>query len=167
MNSVGSPQPSRYFVAATVAIAGLFVTCIALSRSFFDGRLANPMTHNDVNYFVDGIQHLMILRTGGMSALVRDFLLNSLHAPFATYQAVLAYAIFGFADWAPYVLNFFFVVTFFGFAAYLLRGCPKVVVVAAIVVLAGMPITSMTVTEYAPEVMYLSLIHISEPTRPY
>jgi hypothetical protein len=153
-NSVGSPEVNGYFVAATVIVAGLLVTCIALSRSFFDGRLANPMTHNDVNYFVEGIQHLLILRTGGGIALVGDLIQNSLHAPFATYQAMLAYALFGLVDWAPYASNFFLVVTFFGFAAFLLRGSPKIVVVAAIAALVGMPISSMTITEFAPEVMY-------------
>jgi hypothetical protein len=153
-NSVGSVRPNRYFTAATVMVAGVLITFVALSRSFFDGRLANPITHNDVNYFIDGIWHLLTLQSGGFFALVRDFFQHSMHAPFTTYQAMLAYAIFGFADWAPYASNFVFVVIFFGFAAFILADSPKSVIVAAIIVLAGMPITSMAITEFAPEIMY-------------
>jgi hypothetical protein len=123
----------------------------AISRSFYDGRLAAPMTHDDVNYFVEAIHHLTMLRTRGLFPLISDFLHGSLHAPLSTYQAMLAYLIFGVEDWAPYVTNIVYVMLFLGFAAWLVRDCPAIVVAAVMACLIAMPLTSNTITEFAPE----------------
>src|ERR1700738_4738276 len=105
-----------------VAVGSLIVTAVALSRSFTDGRLAVPMTHNDVNYFIEGIQHIASVRKNGfLPQFINDAFFHSLHAPLATYQAMLSYAIFGINDWAPYVSNIVFVVIFLGYCMWLLR----------------------------------------------
>jgi hypothetical protein len=44
-------------------------------------------------------------------------------------------------------------VIYFGFAAYLLRPCPPLVIAAAMVALMSMPLTWETITEYAPEIV--------------
>ena len=141
----------RYGVTLPVLVATLLLMASALSRSFFDGRLAAPMTHDDVNYFIEGIQRLTILRTQGFFALVSDFFHGFLHAPLSTYQAMLAYLIFGVEDWAPYVTNIVYVVVFLGFAAWLVRDCPAIVLAAVMACLIAMPISSNTITEFAPE----------------
>jgi hypothetical protein len=165
MNDVGSPDlqrtsiahqqapwfERRYSVTLVVLVATLLLTASALSRSFFDGRLAAPMTHDDVNYFIEGIQHLTILRTRGFFALISDFLHDSLHAPLSTYQAMLAYLIFGVEDWAPYATNIVYVVVFLAFAAWLVRDCPAIVLAAVMACLIAMPLASNTITEFAPE----------------
>ena len=148
-----SPWFGRYSVSLVVFVATLLLTASALSRSFFDGRLAAPMTHNDVNYFIEGIQHLEILRTRGLFALISDFLTGSLHAPLLTYQATLGFLVFGIEDWAPYATNIVYVVVFLGFAAWLVRDCPAIVLVAVMACLIAMPIASNTITEFAPEIV--------------
>src|SRR5579872_7458107 len=116
-----------YRTPLIVMAASLLLLAVAMSSSFYNGRLASPITHNDVNYFIDGIQHLNLLHTKGFLALVDDFIHGSLHAPTSTYQAMLSYLLFGITDWAPYASNIILVVLFFGFAAYLLRGAPVAV----------------------------------------
>lgn len=132
-------------------IPSLFVFASALARSSLNGRLAAPMTHNDVNYFVEGIQHLVLLQTKGLRAIVFDFFHGTMHAPLATYQAMSAYLVFGINDWAPYASNFIFVFLFFFLAAYLLRDCPVIARVAILAGVACAPLLSNTVTEFAPE----------------
>jgi hypothetical protein len=166
MNNVGSPDLQRtsiahqqspwferYSVALVVLVATLLLTASALSRSFYGGRLAAPITHNDVNYFIEGIQHLAVLRTRGFFALVSDFFAGFLHAPPLTYQAMFAFLVSGVEDWAPYATNIVYVVIFLGFAAWLVRDCPAIVLVAVMACLIAMPIASNTITEFAPEVV--------------
>jgi hypothetical protein len=95
----------RSEVRIIVVVAVLVTAAAALARSFFDGRLADPLTHNDVNYFILGIQHLMLWRVHGFRALISAFLHTSQHAPIATYQAMLSFLLLGIHDWSPYVSN--------------------------------------------------------------
>ena len=135
-----------------IAITVLFFSAV-ISRSFYDGRLDSPLTHDDVNFFIEGIQHLTLLRTKGFLALADDLIHGSLHAPIRTYQAMLAYLMCGINDWAPYVSNIILVFFFFGFSAYLLRDCPTVVLVAALITLVLLPLSSNAFTEFAPEII--------------
>lgn len=148
------PAPWRGRRAATALIviaAALLLFAGAMTRSFYDGRLAAPMTHDDVNHFVHGIQHLVLLRGKGVWALVAEFRHSSPHAPFSNYQAMTAFLLFGIADWAPYASNFAFVLLFFGFAAYLLRDCPPAVTAAAMACLIALPLSSNLAVEFGPE----------------
>ena len=172
-------SPIRRSQQALIVIgAVLLLFTTAISRSYFDGRLASPLTHDDINFFVEGIQHLTLLRTEGLLALIADLIHGSLHAPISTYQAMIAYLLFGIHDWAPYVLNIVYLFIFFGFAAYLLRDCPIAVLVAALIWLMLLPLSSNGFTEFAPEVicslftaigavlmMRLPLIEASFPSR--
>jgi hypothetical protein len=148
------PVRGRGYLRALIVIgAVLLLFTTAISRSYYDGRLANPLTHDDINFFVEGIQHLTLLRTEGVLALIADLIHGSLHAPISTYQAMIAYLLFGIQDWAPYVLNIVYLFIFFGFAAYLLRDCPVAVLVAALIWLMLLPLSSNGFTEFAPEVI--------------
>jgi hypothetical protein len=138
--------------ALIVFVATLLVTAGVLSRSFFDGRLAFPMTHDDVNFFISGIQHVTLFRTHGSFALVWDFIRQTLHAPLTVFQAMVAFQIFGFTDWAPYASNAVWLGIFFAFAAYLLRGCPAIVLIATLVCIASMPLSSTTIQSFVPEI---------------
>jgi len=141
----------RHSAILIVLASAALLAGFSISRSLYDGRLANPLTHDDVNYFVEGIQHLTLLRTKGFLALVLDFLHSSLHAPLSTYQAMLAYLLFGITDWAPYASNVVLALIFLGFAASLLRDSSAVVLTAAMACLITMPLSSRTITEFNPE----------------
>jgi hypothetical protein len=136
-----------------VAAAASLIAAAAMSRSFYDGRMASPVTHNDVNYFLIGIRDTVMLRERGILAVINNFIHGTEHAPIASYQAMLAYLIFGINDWAPYVSNVAYVLLLLGVAAYLVRDRPIVVLVAAMATVIAMPLTSSTLTEFAPELV--------------
>jgi len=143
----------RIAVPLMVVTAALLLAAAAMSRSFYDGRMASPITHNDVNYFIIGIHDVVLLRTHGFFAVVDDLVHNSSHALINSYQAMLAYLMFGITDWAPYASNIAYVLILLGVAAYLLRDCSLPVLAAAMVAVISMPLTSHTVVEFAPELV--------------
>ena len=131
----------------------LLMAAAAASRSFYDGRLGSPITHNDVNYFLIGIRYVVMLRDQGFLSIVHNLLHGTEHAPITSYQAMLAYLIFGINDWAPYASNLMYVLLFLAVAAYLVRDCPLVLLISAMVIVIAMPLTSNTLTEFAPELV--------------
>jgi hypothetical protein len=143
----------HYRVSLIVIAASLLLFTVAMSSSFYNGRLAAPITHDDVNFFIDGIQQLNLLRTKGFFTLAQDFVHGSMHAPISTYQAMLAYLLFGITDWAPYASNLILLIVFFGFAAYLLQGTSVAVLIAAMTCLIAMPLSANTIAEFNPELV--------------
>jgi hypothetical protein len=158
-NSMSAPaahaeaSSNRYRIPVIVFSASLLLFAVAMSGSFYNGRLAAPITHDDVNFFIDGIQHLNLLRTEGFFALANDFLHGSMHAPISTYQAMFAYLLFGITDWAPYASNLILVIVFLAFAAYLLQGASVVALIGAMACLIAMPLSANTITEFNPELV--------------
>jgi drug/metabolite transporter superfamily protein YnfA len=143
----------RISIPLIVAASSLLLAAAAMSRSFYDGRLASPITHNDVNYFLIGIRYVVMLREQGFSAIFNNIIHTAQHAPITSYQAMLAYLIFGINDWSPYVSNLVYVLLFLGVVAYLVRDCPVVMLVASVLTVISMPLTSATLTEFAPELV--------------
>jgi hypothetical protein len=141
-----------YVVATAVILIALWVTGGALSRSYLIGRLVDPVTHNDVNYLIDGIRRLLYIEVNGFWAEVRHLYGDPLHAPLSGYQAALGFFLFGFHDWAPYLTNAIYVLIFLAACAFLLRGTPNPVAVAGLLAVAGAPLTFTTVSEFAPEI---------------
>jgi hypothetical protein len=138
-------------VVIAVVLAALWITAGALSKSYLIGRLADPMTHNDVNYLIDGIRRLLYVEVNGFWAELRHLYGDPLHAPLSGYQAALGFYLFGFHDWAPYLSNGIYVLIFLAACALLLRGLPNVVVIAGLLAVAGAPLAFTSVSEFAPE----------------
>ena len=149
-------RPVRSFnrsLLLVVIASAIILFAAAMSRSFFDGRMASPITHDDVNYFIIGIQRLMILRRDGVAELLHHFFHFAEHSPFLTYQATFAYFLFGVTDWAPYVSNIFLLLLFLGVAAFLVRDYPLAVVAACMASLVALPMSSNIIIEFSPEVV--------------
>jgi hypothetical protein len=142
----------RYVLMLVIASA-IILFAAAMSRSFFDGRMASPITHDDVNYFINGIRRLVILRRDGVTALLFHFFHFPEHSPFLTYQATFAYLLFGVTDWAPYISNIFLLVLFLGVAAFLVRDYPLAVIAACMASLIALPMSSNIVIEFSPEIV--------------
>jgi Dolichyl-phosphate-mannose-protein mannosyltransferase len=152
------PAPARVLlrhdacvVGAAVVVIALWITAGAVSKSYLIGRLADPTTHNDVNYLIDGIRRLLYVEVNGFWAEFRHLYGDPLHAPLSGYQAALGFYLFGFHDWAPYLSNGIYVLIFLAACALLLRGLPNLVVIAALLAVAGAPLVFTTVSEYSPE----------------
>jgi hypothetical protein len=125
----------------------------AMSRSFYDGRMASPITHDDVNYFILGIQRIQLLRIQGFHALLEYFIHYTEHSPFLTYQATLAYLLFGINDWAPYASNIVLLAVYLGVAAHLLRDTPLALLAACLLSLIAFPASSDIIVEFSPEIV--------------
>jgi hypothetical protein len=141
-----------YVAVIAVMSVAAWITGGALSKSELIGRLANPMTHNDVNYVIDGIRRLVYVEINGFWAEIPHLFHEPMHAPLSGYQAALGFYLFGFQDWAPYASDIVYLLIFLGVCAALLRGCPYVVVIAGLVAIAGMPLAYSTISEFAPEI---------------
>ena len=153
-NSPHRPLVERTFSTPILVVsAALLLFAAAMSRSFYDGRMASPITHDDVNYFIIGIQRITFLRTHGFYAALDMFIHRTEHTPFLTYQATLAYLLFGITDWAPYASNIALLVVFLGIAAHLMRDCPPAVIAAGLLSLIALPMSSNLVIEFSPEVV--------------
>jgi hypothetical protein len=72
-------------------LVGVWIAATALSRSELIGRLLDPMTHNDVNYLIDGIRRLVYIEVNGIWAEYHHLRVAPLHAPFSAYQAALGF----------------------------------------------------------------------------
>lgn len=141
-----------YVPHLTVLFLSLWVTAGALSKSNLIGRLANPITHNDIGYVLDGIHRLLYVEVNGFWAEVAHLFREPIHAPLAGYQAALGFYIFGFHDWAPYATDIVYLLVFLGTGAALLRGAPNLVVIGGLAAAAAMPLAFTTVSEFAPEI---------------
>jgi hypothetical protein len=158
--SLLSAQPATPFLlrrhkgvpTLAVLLIGLFVTAGALSKSALIGRLAFPMTHNDVAYLIDGIRRLVYIEVNGFWAGLWELYVYPSHAPLSAYQAALGFYLFGFHDWAPYLTDIVYVWTLLAATAVLLRRYPDAVVIAALLAVASIPLTASSVTEFAPEI---------------
>jgi hypothetical protein len=145
-------QKHGYVPLVVVLFAALWITGGALSKSHLIGRLADPITANDINYIIDGIRRLLYLEINGFWAELAHLFWEPMHAPLVGYQAALGFYLFGFHDWAPYVSDIIYLLIFLGVCAWLLRGTPNVVVIAGITAMAGMPLAYTTISEFAPEI---------------
>lgn len=145
-------QQCIYICVSAVLIISLWITVGSISRSYLIGKLASPMTHNDVNYLIVGIHRLLYIELNGFWAEFLRLYRNVLHAPISDYQAALAFSLFGFHDWAPYATNIIYLFIFFGASVWLLRGTPDVIVIAVLLAMAGMPLLVSTISEFAPEI---------------
>jgi hypothetical protein len=141
-----------YVAIIAVMFAAAWIAGGALSKSELIGRLADPMTHNDVNYVIDGIRRLVYMEINGFWAEIPHLFQEPMHAPLSGYQAALGYYLFGFHDWAPYASNVVYLLIFLGVCAALLRRCPSAIVVAGLAAIAGMPLAYSTISEFAPEI---------------
>ena len=145
-------RTDSYVAVITVVSVAAWITGGALSKSQLIGRLANPVTHNDVNYVIDGIRRLVYIEINGFWAEIPHLFHEPMHAPLSGYQAALGYYLFGFHDWAPYASDIIYLLIFLGVCAALLRGCPNIVVIAGLGAIAGMPLAYSTISEFAPEI---------------
>jgi len=61
--------------------------------------------YDDVGYMIDGLRRLNVLDSAGVHAFCQTFVQSVPHSPWSTFLAVVAFALFGVNDWAPYLLN--------------------------------------------------------------
>jgi hypothetical protein len=87
------------------AIISAAYTANVVQWSLRSGRLAMDPVFDDVGYLIDGLQRLNVLDSVGVHAFCGTFIQSPPHSPWSTLLAVVAFALFGVNDWAPYLLN--------------------------------------------------------------
>jgi hypothetical protein len=130
-------------------LAALF-TMVFLNYSMRHGRLVVGPTDDDCVYMVDGLQRIEFLHATP-KALLSNLLHYSPHSPFSTGLAILAFAVFGPHQWAPYAVNGIPVVLLLLAVDYLTTGSRRVARIAAILFALTFPFTGSLVTEFRPD----------------
>lgn len=139
---------ARWLVCAGFAIV---VTLAILQFSFRHGRLILYITYDDIGYFRDGMHRLQTFYDYGMGGAISEYRTNPPHAPYSSLMAFIGFALFGFHDWAPYVMNVFLAFGYFLLADQLLRGVRMWQKVVCYVFIASLPFVGMAVHEFRPD----------------
>jgi hypothetical protein len=110
-------KPESHFHAtcrfAFLALLSVAVTVVALRVSMRHGRLALPLTFDDIVYFLDAGQRLQDWHDHGIGKVLHGLATRPLHSPYSTFEALFSFMIFGMRDWAPYLGNAALVAGFF------------------------------------------------------
>ena len=93
----------RWLVIFAIISAAYTANVVQWSLRF--GRLAMDPVYNDVGDLIDGLRRLNVLHSAGVHAFCQTFVQSPPHDPWSTLLAIVAFALFGIYDWAPYLLN--------------------------------------------------------------
>ena len=137
--------------ATLCALLAAAMTLAVIQYSFRHGRLVIFPTYDDVGYFADGAERLQALYDDGVNGLARKYMENPPHSPWQAAMAVMAFALFGLHDWAPYAMNAVVALGFFLLGNRLLGKATVWQRVAALVLLASIPFMPMAVHEFRPD----------------
>ena len=151
--AVGAEPISRSAVAIVAGLlAAALLVLFVLNLSLVSGRLAMPLTNDDVGYIVTGFdryQQFIGEQPGHiLSSLMRD------HAPFQSLQAMIAFLIFGVHAWAPYAVSgclLFLVVVLVWWAA---GDLPTGTTIAVLLLVLSSPLSANVVAEFRPDLFW-------------
>jgi hypothetical protein len=69
------------------------------------GRLAIPPVYDDITYFVDALERIVVFKTAGLHALISGLVHSPPHSPYATIGAFFGFLITDTSIIAPYAFN--------------------------------------------------------------
>ena len=141
----------RARVTLWIVLSAAF-TLAVIQYSHQHGRLILHPSYDDVGYFADGLGRLQVLYREGPAGLFAEHVRNPPHSPFATYLALLSFALFGARDWAPYAGNAVIVFTLLAFVDYLLRAQSVGVRSAVAVFTLTVPFAGEAIAEFRPDI---------------
>ncbi len=150
-----SVVPATARLLPGILMAGLLTvlfTLLCLQWSFARGRLSQDVTYDDSMYMFEAGKHLEVFYDRGLAAFVANEWKNPPHAPFSDLGAVVAFAIFGLHDWAPYVgVNAPVVLLLMLFVNYLGRSLDLRARIVLMVFTLTIPLSVETLCEYRPD----------------
>lgn len=148
------------FRRTPVAVALLFscvvaviFTALQLNGALAIGKLAFPLSYDDVVYFNDALRRLDTLYAEGFWSLARDYVVVPPHSAVTTFLGVLGFSLFGPTQWAGYTANALILAGFIFLLVREFRGVPNYVAMVASVAFLSAPIFNVVVTEQRPDAM--------------
>lgn len=138
-------------VLLAVVGAGVFTT-LAIRDSQRRGRLADPPTFDDTEYFSDALHRLNVAKTEGLLTMVQQYFSEPPHSPFSSVVAVGCYAIFGRVDWAPYAGNSLIVFASMLFVAWMTRRLPLAVSLILMGSVLCVPVSAYAIHNFQPAI---------------
>jgi hypothetical protein len=138
-------------VALTVLIGLGFVASV-LHLSALRGRLAMPLTYDDIVYFIDGFDLFERQFKTGVASLIRPTLY--MHAPFQSLLALTGYHLFGLNDWSGYQVNGLLLIGFLISVLWLTKPLDLMSRIAILVLVLMTPFTANLVAEFRPDLFW-------------
>jgi hypothetical protein len=140
-----------WFTVLTGIVAAVF-TALNVVYSLHFGRLSVPPTYDDVRYISDGLILLDAAYRNGIAAWLVDVLTRTWHAPVATLQASLGFALFDKAMWAPYALNGGYLLALLLVLRRELAAAPASLFLALVATTLAWPLVGYLIVEFRPDI---------------
>ena len=142
----------RLFFKIILAIS-IFCTAFVVQHSIQCGRLQYQIDYEDVISFLDGLKRYRALLEQPQEHLqiIYQYVTDPPHAPLHSFQAAVAFAVFGINDWAPYASNVVWLFLLLSAFAYAVRSFEGLAVGVGLLFLALSPLAYNTIAEFRPD----------------
>jgi hypothetical protein len=141
-----------------VAAAAIVWTLLVIQFSARHGRLAHEAAYDDCLYMFDAWWRLMAFDRDGLGGLLETVRVAFPHSPGMALHGMLAFALFGVRDVAPYLLNALPLALFLAAVAVLARGAGRLLLALLLVAALSFQVAFVTVHEFRPDPAYAILI---------
>jgi hypothetical protein len=150
------PFPWTHLLLPLIITA--LMTPAIIRHSMTYARLSAPPGYDDISYMVDAGQRILTFHQQGLLAALRGYIDKPPHAPVSTGLAATGYLLFGIQEWAPYAMNSLVLLLYLALGAYIMRQARAIERVAALAILAVLPVASMCIREFRPDCLAALLI---------
>lgn len=135
-----------------LALLALIFTAINVVYSTHYGRLAIPPTYDDIGFISNGFVLLDAGYQHGWGQWLLDLFTKTWHAPVTVLQACLAFAVFGKAVWAPYLLNGLYLIVLLICLRREFFSAPISTFLAIAISILAWPLISYLIVEFRPDI---------------
>jgi hypothetical protein len=157
----GAEGPAPASVAAALRkadlpvllLAAAVLTAVVFQASLRHGRLAHPPRYDDVYYLSQGAVWLARFESEGVLGVLREYIVHPPHSVFSVGLAAVCFAIFGVAEWAPYIGNVVVVLAYLAAGRWAFRGVSGWQRLGGSLLIAMLPLTVMGAHEFRPDAM--------------
>jgi len=127
-------------------------TSLFIYASTLGGRLSFGVPlYDDVSYFRDALERQVILRDQGIFALASYHFQAPPHSAWASYLALLGFALFGTNWWAPYAMNSIVLFIALLIIDNLTRTCAWFFRLGLSLLFLSIPVASLIVVDFRPD----------------
>jgi hypothetical protein len=145
-------SPRFQFILLLLLFASLLAV-VFLNHSAWRGRLQYDIDYEDVITYLDGLKRYRALvdQPQGHLQFVYQYVTDPPHAPLHSFQAAVAFAVFGIQDWAPYASNGILLFLLFLAFVYSAKQFGGWALVVGLGYLALAPLAYNTIAEFRPD----------------